>query len=243
MALLAPMAAHADKQLSPELLDQYDREGYFTPKFKTALIDMVQAHEALDKALAEQKKYDRDLPGLQQQAAEAQAKTVALQQQLALYDHPDEADFTALEAKVHYPSAKADDVIALAQAYVWTYPASPHEADAQQYLTTWRTKLAGEEQAEKDAEAAREAAHAELTRRAVAHDLSLAEWRDFLRGQSQDDLIKLFGQPSSKQDDYWYYNGGWIMNPTSPQKAGLQINFEAGRVINVDPIGPAAPSQ
>ncbi len=238
-ALLGSMAAHADKQLSPELLNQYDREGYFTPKFKTALIDMVEAHEALDKALSEQKKFDRDLPALQQQAADAQAKTVALQQQLALYDHPDETDFTALEAQVHDPAAKPDDVIALAQAYVWTYPASPHEADAQQYLTTWQTKLAGQEQAQKDAEATREAAHDALTRRAVGHDLSLTEWRDFLRGMSQDDLVKLFGQPSSKQDDYWYYNGGWIVNPANPQKAGLQINFEAGRVINVDPMAPA----
>jgi len=238
LAWLSPMAAHADRQLSPDLIDEYDHRGYFTPKFKAAIHDLVEAREALDKAQAEQKKFERDLPDLQQQATAAQAKTAALQQQLALYDHPDETDFTALQAKVHDPSARPDDVIALAQAYVWTYPASPHEADAQQYLSTWQKKLADQEQAEKEAEAAREAAHAALVSRALAHDLTLAEWRDFLHGMSQDDLVKLFGQPSSKQDDYWFYDGQWVTNPANAPKAGLQINFEAGRVLTVDAKPP-----
>lgn len=239
LAWLSPMAAHADsKKLSPDLINQYDRRGYFTPNFKTALEDMVQAHEALDKALAEQKKSEKDLPALQKQAADAQAKTVALQQQLAVYDHPDENDFNALQTLVHDPAAKPDDIIALAQAYVWTYPASPHEPVALEFLNTWQKKLADTQQAEKDAEAAREAAHAEIVRRAQAHDLSLTEWRDLIRGMSQDDLVKLFGQPTSQQDTYWYYDGQWVVNPASSQKQGLQINFEAGRVISVDAKPP-----
>jgi len=240
MAWLSPMAAHADRKLSPELFDQYDRRGYFTPNFKTALIDMVQSHEALDKALTEQKNFEKDLPELQKEAADAQAKTVALQQQLAVYDHPDENDFNALQALIHDPAAKAGDVIAQAQAYVWTYPISPHESEAQEFLNTWQKKLADQVQAEKDAEAAREAAHAALVHRAQAHDLSVPEWRDLLRGLSQDDLVKLFGQPTSKQGDYWFYEGEWVVNPANAQKQGLQINFDAGRVITVDPK-PAAP--
>jgi hypothetical protein len=238
LAWLSPIAAHADGKLSPDLIDEYDRRGYFTPNFKAAIHNLVEAHEAFDKAQAEQRKFEQDLPALQQQAAEAQAKTVALQQQLAIYDHPDENDFTALQAKVHDPASQPEDVIALAQAYVWTYPSSPHEADAQEYLSTWQKKLADQVQADKDAEAAREAAHAELVRRAQAHDLSLTEWRDFLRGMSQDDLVKLFGQPTAKQDDYWFYDGGWVVNPSNAQKAGLQINFDAGRVLTVDAKPP-----
>jgi hypothetical protein len=240
LAWLSPMAAHADRKLSPELFDQYDRRGYFTPNFKTALIDMVQAHEALDKALAEQKNFEKDLPELQKEAADAQAKTVTLRQQLAVYDHPDENDFDALRKLIHDPAAKAGEVIALAQAYVWTYPTSPHEPAAQEFLDTWQKKLADQQQAEKDAEAAREAAHAALVRRGQAHDLSIAEWRDLLHGLSQDDLVKLFGQPTSRQGDYWFYEGGWAVNPALPQKQGLQINFDAGRVITVD-AKPAAP--
>ena len=238
LAWLSPMAVHADKQLSPEMIDAYDRSGYFTPNFKAAIHDLVEAREALDKAQAEQKKFERDLPELEQQAAEAQAKTAALQQQLSLYDHPDENDFAALEAKIHDPAARPEDVIALAQAYVWTYPASPHVTDAQEYLSTWQKKLADQVEAEKEAEAAREAAHAALVRRAQAHDLSVAEWRDLLDGMSQEDLVKLFGQPTSKQDDYWFYDGEWVINPANAQKAGLQINFEAGRVITVDAKPP-----
>jgi uncharacterized protein Usg len=238
LAWLSPVTAHADRKLSPELFDQYDHRGYFTPNFKTALEDMVRAHEALDKALAEQKKFEQDLPALQKEAADAQAKTVALQQQLAVYDHPDENDFNALQTLIHDPAAKAGDVIALAQAYVWTYPTSPHEPVAQEFLNTWQKKLADQQQAEKDAEAAREAAHAALVRRAQAHDLSLPEWRDLLHGLSQDDLVKLFGQPTSKQDDYWFYDGEWVVNPANSQKQGLQINFDAGRVLSVDAKPP-----
>jgi uncharacterized protein Usg len=240
LAWLNPVTAHADGKLSPELLDQYDRRGYFTPNFKVALKDMIQAHEALDKALAEQKKFEKDLPELQKEAADAQAKTVALQQQLAVYDHPDENDFNALQTLVHDPAAKVGDVIALAQAYVWTYPTSPHEPVAQEFLNTWQKKLADQQQAEKDAEAARVAAHAALIHRAQAHDLSLTEWRDLLHGLSQDELVKLFGQPTSKQDDYWYYDGEWVINPSNSQKQGLQINFDAGRVLSVD-AKPATP--
>jgi len=238
-ALLWFGPAHAaERKVSPELLDQYDRRGYFTPNFKAALKDMVQAHEALDKALDEQKKFERDLPALQKQAADAQAKTVALRQQLAVYDHPDENDFTALQGLVHDPAAKPADIIASAQAYVWTYPASPHEPVALEFLNTWQKKVADAQQAEKDAEAAREAAHAALIHRAQAHDLSLTEWRDLLRGMSQGDLVKLFGQPTSQQNDYWFYDGQWVVNPSNAQKQGLQINFEAGRVISVDAKPP-----
>jgi hypothetical protein len=236
---LGAPVARADSPLSPELLDQYDRRGYFTPNFKAAIQDLVDANEKLAQANAEQKKFQIDLPGVLQQAAAAQAKTAALRQELAKYDHPDQTDFLALQACVNDPSAKPSDVIALAQAYVWTYPDSPNAAQAQQYLATWQKKLADAEQAARDATAAREAAHAELVRRAQAHDLTLPEWRDFLRGMSEDDLVQLFGQPTLKQDEYWYYDGAWIVNPGSTQKTGMQINFDAGRVIGVDPKSPS----
>ncbi len=238
LAWLGAMNAHADRQLSPDLIDQYDRAGYLTPNFKSGIRAYVDATERLDQATAAQTKAQFELPAMQRDADTAEAKVAALRAQLALYDHPEDGDFTALEAKIHDPSAKPEDIIALAQAYVWTYPASTHVADARSYLTTWQQKLADQAQAEKDAEAARIAAHDALVRRAKAHDLNLTEWRDFLRGLSQDDLVKLFGQPTSTQDDYWYYDGAWVVNPDNSPKAGLQINFEAGRVINVDAKPP-----
>jgi len=238
LELLGQATARADKQLSPDLIDQYDRKGFFTPGFKQAVRDLVNTREALQKAEAEQKKFEQDLPGLQQQVTQARAKTVALRQELEQYDHPEENDFIRLQARADDPNAKPEDVLVLAQAYVWTYPASPHESDAEQYLATVQKKLADQKQAEQDAEAARAAAHALTVRRALAHELSVPEWRDFLRGMSQEDLVKLFGQPSSKQDDYWFYDGAWIVIPANSQKVGMQINFEAGRVITVDAKPP-----
>ena len=240
LAWIGATAAHADRQLSPDLIDQYDRAGYFTPNFKAGIHDYVEASERLDQATASQSKAQFELPAMQKDADDAEAKVMALRAKLVLYDHPDESDFTALEAKVHDPTATPQDIIALAQAYVWTYPDSPHTPDAQSYLSAWRLKLADQVEAEKQAEAARVAAHAEIVRRALAHDLNITEWRDFLRGMSQGDLVKLFGQPTSTQDDYWYYDGAWVSNPGNSTKAGLEINFEAGRVINVD-AKPASP--
>jgi len=131
------------------------------------------------------------------------------------------------------PTAKEEDLIAQAQAYVWTYPASPHESEAQQYLEQIEKKMAAERKAIADAQAARDAAHAKLVQRAKAHDLNLGEWRDFLRDMSQDDLVKLLGQPTSQEDGYWIYSGDWVLDPNTRQKAGMEINFNAGRVISV----------
>jgi len=236
---LIPAQAQADgKHLSPENLDIVDKLGYFTPDFKAAVHDLVDTKHALGQAKAEQATLVAQLPDLQKQAVDAEAKADALRQELAKYEHPDETDFAALQQRMNDPGAKPEEQITLAQAYVWTYPASPHESDAQQYLQQTQKKLADQQQAEKDAEAAREAAHAKLVQRAQAHDLSLGEWRDFLRDMSQDDLVKLFGRPTSQEGDYWIYAGDWITDPTTHQKVGMEINFNAGRVISLDEKPP-----
>ena len=230
----ASMPAHADGQLSAERLDVLDQQGYFTPGFKQAVHDLVDTRHELDAATSEKAQLTKDLPGLQKQAAEAGAQVVALRQELAKYDHPEDNDFAALQSKVNDATAKPAEEIALAQAYVWTYPSSPHEGEAQQYLQKIQTKVAEEQKAEQDAEAARLAAHAKLVQRAQAKDLSLSEWRDLLRDMSQDDLVKLMGHPTSEVGDYWIYSGDWVTNAATHQKAGLQINFNGGRVLTVD---------
>jgi hypothetical protein len=222
-----------DSQLSPERLDMLDKRGYFTPDFKAAVYDFVNSRHDLAQANVDQKKLNQDLPDLQTQAAEAATKEDALRQELEKYEHPEEADFTALQNRMNDATAKPEEQIALAQAYVWTYPASPHESDAQQYLQMIQKKLADQKQAEKDAEAARAAARAALVARAQARDLSMAEWRDFLRDMSQDDLLKLMGRPSLITPDYWIYSGDWVLDPATNQKVGMVINFNAGRVISV----------
>ena len=236
---LVPRSAHADGgDLSPERLEMLDKMGCFTPGFKAAVRDLVDSKHELDEATAEQKKLVLELPSLQKQASEAEAKTVALRQELTTYEHPEETDFSALQSQMNDPSAKLEDQIALAQAYVWTYPSSPHESEAQQYLQQVQKKIADQKQEELEAEATRAAAHAKLVQRALARDLSVSEWRDFLRDMSQDDLVKLIGRPNSQQDDYWTYSGEWVTDPTTKKKVGIQVNFNAGRVLTVDEIPP-----
>jgi len=221
-------------RLSPERLDMLDQMGYFTPGFKTAVHDLVNSKHALEQANAEKAKFTQELPDLQNQAMQAEAQAVALRQELAKYEHPDETDFAALQQRMNDPGAKQEEQIALAQAYVWTYPTSPHASDAQQYLQATQKKIADAQQSVRDAEAAQAAAHAKLVQRAQARQLSLSEWRDFLRDMSQDDLVKLLGRPSDQTQDYWTYTGEWIADPATNQKVGMEINFNAGRVISVD---------
>jgi hypothetical protein len=224
----------ADGQLSPERIDAVDQLGYFTPGFKAAVHELVDSKRALADAAAENQKFSLELPGLQQKATAAEAKSIALRQELAKYEHPEETDFAALQSLMKDSSAKLADQVALAQAYVWTYPASPHEADAQQFLQQAQKTWADQTQAQKDAEAARVAAHAKLVQRARAHDLDLSEWRGFLRDMSQEDLVKLIGQPTSMTSEYWIYSGEWTENAAGQKKVGLQVNFSAGRVQTVD---------
>jgi hypothetical protein len=231
---VASLPARADTgQLSPERLNMLDQQGYFTPAFKAAVHNLVDVRTAVRQARTEEKKLILTLPDLQQQATDAEARTAALRVELAKYDHPDETDFIALQARMNDPAAQLEDQIMLAQGYVWAYPASPHQSEAEQYLQAAQKKLAGQQQAKKDAEAAREAARAKLIQRAQARELSLNEWRDFLHDMSQDDLLKYLGRPDSQRGDYWIYSGPWITDPVTSQKVGLEINFNAGRVISV----------
>jgi hypothetical protein len=225
-------------QLSPERFDELDKWGYLTPGFKAAVHDYVESKHALEQANAENAKFAQDVPVLQKQADDAAKKTAALQMELAKYDKPDEADFAALKNEMSDPNAALKDQIAMAQAYVWSYPTSTNEGEAQQYLQQAQKKLADQVEAEKEAEAQRAADHAKMVQRALARDLSVSEWRDFLRDMSQDDLVELLGRPNSTADDYWTYSGAWVLDRTTHQKVGIQINFNAGRVLNVDEIPP-----
>ena len=240
---LVPLLGRADDSLSTDRLKMLEEHGFFPPAFKAAVHDFVDTQHNLAQVTADKAQLEKALPDLKAQEAQTAAKTVALRQELAKYDHPEENDFNTLQAKMKDPSTKPEDEVALAQAYVWTYPTSPHEGEAQQYLQQIQKQIADETQAEKDAEAAREAAHAKLVQRAQAKDLSLTEWRDFLRDMSQEDLIKIIGRPTSQSADYWIYSGDWTTNDTTHQKVGLQINFNAGRVLTVDPTPSSPPAQ
>jgi hypothetical protein len=226
---------YGDGALSSERLDMLDSAGYFTPEFKSAVHGLVDSKHELEQAKLDEKKVSLQLPGLQKQATEAEAKAIALRQELTRYDHPEETDFEVLENRMKDAGAQPDEQIELAQAYVWTYPTSPHVAQAQEYLQQLEKDKTDKIEEQNKEAAARAAAHERLVLRAQARDLNLSEWREFLRDTSQDDLVKLIGRPTSMiSGDEWIYTGDWITDPTTKQRVGLQILFSAGRVINVD---------
>lgn len=231
---LASLPGRADdSQLSPERLDLLDHLGCFTPGFKAAVHELVDSKQAIVTAKMDEKKFSGELPDLQKQVADAEAQAAQLHQELDSYDHGAETDFAALQGGMKNAGAKPEDQLVQAQAYIWAYPASPHLAEAQQDLQEVQQKLADQRQAEKDAEAARAAARAKLVERVQARDLSLTEWRDFLRDMSQDDLLKYLGRPQSEEGDFWVYTGDWTTDPVTHLKVGMQINFNAGRVNSV----------
>lgn len=229
----AATACADDSHLSPGRFNFIDQRGYFTPAFKATLRDMVDTQEALKQTDADEKKLTADLPALKKQADEAEAKVADLRKDLVQYDHPEETDFVLLQAAMNNASAKPEDQLPLAQAYIWAYPTSPHTADAQQYLQQLQKKLADQKQAVKDAEAARQAARAKLLQRVQNRDLSLNEWKDFLRDMSQEDILKYLGRPTRSAGQYWVYKGVWTTEPMTGEKVGLRIDFNGTRVLTV----------
>jgi hypothetical protein len=234
--IVLPSLVKADApQLSADRLNLLDERGYFTPTFKAAVHDLVDARQEIVQAKEDEKKARASLPDLQQQAAAAMAETNRLQKELDLYAHPEDTDFDALQAAMKNPAISAQQRMVLAQAFVWSYPTDPHQAEAEQDLRQIQKQLADLQQAEKDAEAVRIAAQAKLLQRAQARDLSLEEWQDFLRDKSQGDLVGLLGRPQREGPDYWIYTGDWTVDPATKAKVGLQIHFNGTRVLSVAP--------
>jgi len=235
-ATFLPLAARADNALSASQIATLQHRGWITPRFEAAARDLIEAREAANDTQADQAKFQAQQPALQQSVAAEDAQVAQLKIELARYDHPDETDFEALQDAMKNTSAQPNDQLALAQAYVWTYPTSPHAAEATHDLQQLEKKIADQAQAASDAEAARLAAQAKLLQRVQAHDLSLGEWRAFLQDKTQAEVVQYLGGPSSKQDEYWIYSGAWTTDPETGQKAGLQLNFNGGRVLSVAPV-------
>ena len=230
---LTPGNGLADSQLSSERLDVLDQWGCFTPGFKAAVHEFVDVKKSIVAAKNDETVFSQKTPDLQKQAADAEAKVAALQKESALYDRSDESDFAALKKIMSDTGASPEEQRVLAQTFVWSYPASPHLAEAQEYLQKLEKAFADETQAEKDAEAEREAARAKLIQRAQARQLSLAEWRDFLRDMTEEDVLKYLGRPEVTTEDYWMYEGEWTVDPDTQVKIGLQVNFNAGHVSSI----------
>ena len=237
IAWCASIASRADTPLfTADELNTFDQYGYLTPAFKTAAREMIDSKQAQRDAQADEVRLKATIPDLEKKAGAEEAKIDGLKKELSLYDHPDETDFTDLQAVMKDAKAKPEDQLALAQAYVWTYPDSPHQTEAQQDLAQAQKKIADAALAQKQSEAAQVAAHAELLQRVAEKKLSLEEWRVFLQDKSQTEVIQYLGHPNDTTDDYWTYSGAWTTDPTTQLKAGLQLTFNGGRVQNVAPI-------
>lgn len=238
LLLTTAVRAADGPQLSAARLDQLDQRGYFTPKFKAAVHDLVDAQQASARAQEQEKKLAITLPGLRQQAADIQARVAALHKELSLYEHPEDSDYDALQAAMKDPAASPGDRLKLAQAFVWSYPTDPRQAEAEQDLRKIQKQIADMDKAARDADAAKAAARAKLLQRVQARDLSLVEWQDFLRNMSQEDLLTYLGRPDTVGVDYWIYSGAWTADPVTKAKVGLQVQFNGTRVLTVTTPSP-----
>jgi hypothetical protein len=235
---LAPVSARADAALSAAKLDLLDDRGYFTPAFKAAVHDLVDARQAVAQDREDEAKAGEKLPGLKEQVAAAQLRVADLRRELALYQHPEDADFEALQAEMKDAAAQATEQLALAQAFVWSYPNDPRQAEAEQDLRQVQAKISAQQESVREAEAARQAAQARLVERAKARQLSLAEWQSFLLDKSQEELLGYLGRPQGEGDGYWIYSGTFIVNPVTNVRTGLLVNFNGTRVVGVAAAPP-----
>jgi hypothetical protein len=238
-SLAAPLLAQTQSpELSASRLDLLDQRGYFTPAFKTSVHDLVQARQALARAQANEIRFREDIPHLQEQSAAAAQETARLRAELALFAHPEDSDFAALQAAMKNASTAPQDCLALAQAFVWSYPNDPRQAEALSDLQQIQGQMAKEKKNVLDAAAGRLAAHEAIVRRGRAGELSLKEWQDFLRDMSQEELLNYLGPPQVRDPAYWLYSGSWTWDPVTRKRAGLQISFNGTRVLSVAEKSP-----
>jgi peptidoglycan hydrolase CwlO-like protein len=230
--LIAAVPASAG-QLSSDNLERLDRLGVLTPAFKTAVHELVETKQQIVAVKNEKEDLSGKLPALQAKAAEAQKKVDELKLQLAEYDHSDQKDFDTLKKTSGDAAAKPADIIIVAQAYLWAYPASAHQAEAQQVLQAAQKQIADQIQADKDAAAKKAADWAALLERVKARSLSLEEWRKFLTDLSQEEVIKYIGRPQQVGNDYWTYTVPLTTDPDTGARIGLELYFDALRVKTV----------
>ena len=235
-AWLAPLAARGDTALSASQIEVLEQRGWITPAFDAAARKLIAAKQASQQAKTEEENLEQQLPALQKNTTAEDQKVAQLQAQLARYDHPDETDFTALQAAMKNRAAKPQDQLALALAYTWTYPSSPHADEAAKDVQKLQKLIADHLQAAKEADAAQRAAQLKLLQRAKAHDLTLGEWRTFLQDKSQDEVQEVLGDPARQDTEGWTYLGDWTIDPATNLKAGLHLSFNGGRVQNVSPV-------
>ena len=96
--------------------------------------DLVAARQAVEQTKIEEAQLKKNLPDLKQQADAAEKKVEALRKEFAQYNNSDDSDYAALQDSLKDTKAKPEDQIVMAQAYVWAYPTSPHQAEVQQTL-------------------------------------------------------------------------------------------------------------
>lgn len=238
VVLLVPFSAHADDGLTPAQIEAMRQKGWITPDFEKASRRLIDAELAAKQAQDDKARLDAQLPVMERKAVEEDGKAGKLKDEINRYAHPDETDFTALQATLKNASAKPEDQMALAQAYVWTYPGGAHTADADKDLQQLQRKIADQAQAAKEADAARTAAQLKLLARVKTHDLTLGEWRAFLQDKSKAEVVQYLGEASYQADDFWGYGGDWTVDPSTTMKAGLGVTFNGGRVQNVAPLPP-----
>jgi hypothetical protein len=237
--LFAPSLLRA-QTLDPSIdrLNMLDQRGYFTPGFKKAVHDLVNTKHALAQSRADIKKWNEELPALQKQSADAVAQVARLRAELAIYLHPENADFDALQHAMKDAQVAPKDRLAMAQAFIWSYPTDPRQTEAEADLQQTVHSIANQQAAASAAAAAQLAARNNLIQRAQSRSLSLAEWRSFLLDMSQEDLLKYLGRPQTTEADYWIYSGNFTTPPGTRKLAGLRIDFNGTRVLSVTPLIP-----
>jgi len=106
---LATSARVEGGELSPHRLNFFDKRGYFPPPFKAAVHELVDTKQALVQAKADEKKFKEDLPDLQKQSSEAEAKVADLRKELDQYDRPEDKDFATLQTKMNDAGANPEE--------------------------------------------------------------------------------------------------------------------------------------
>lgn len=202
-------------------------------------LDKVQDHTRTSnqiKSLTRQKREVlAQLPLAQKKLEAAQNKLETLEAELQALGSGEEQAF--LDYQTSIQDVEPSIVIIMSQRFLRDYPLSAKREEVRQKLEAAKASQK-QDAARQAAEEAKRQAEIEARRRARlakfrAGEMSTIELKAYLGGKSEQEIITLMGQPTSKtRVDVWNYRTQYGVSSTG-KRGSIRLYFNGGRVNSV----------
>lgn len=197
------------------------------PDFSREYSEYVHLKKELAAAEDEAKKLAAKMPEVRQEIADIKDKDARIDGQIAALQFLDKLAFEKLGKE------KTPDLnVAQIRSFLRDYPKSEYKGKAEELIKMYQGALDAEAakraKAEQDDRAARKA----LDDRFMRRELSLVDFRAYMKGKTLAEVRTLLGEPYEVRGQYWDYSRTACLTEDGRRRSAIII-FDGGRVLNV----------